>query len=227
MSTGTNGTKKDTIAGNEKILTVAKNKKNTMGFVCFFVMTLFLAILILSELSQIKQESNLDKEHPVFLGNQALMMKVNCDVEKILAMDDEQCSLLCAPPGIYREKNGLCVNMLIFDQTDIVDNCDPTKGVLAYLVGDPQLGRIKSRCLTIDLGIQPNDALEPNRFCTDGTIDINYIKSFPRFEDCNCPNGHVLTLIPSTSTIRSRAVCVPEGQASVYAHNNLIYKNDL
>ena len=133
------------------------------------------------------------------------------------------CEAICKQPGIFVSKNGACVNILAFSQQAVDNSCDPKKGVLAYLLGDPQFGRTKLLCLSIDPGVQPDNLKDPNTICEGGTIDINYIQSFPQLYSCKCPDDQFLATIQNTSVIRQRGVCVNKKQLPIYKLNKLVY----
>lgn len=191
----------------------------------FFVIVIILLILLVVLL---RTASNIDtdKHNIDFPGTQREILKQNCDVETIYSVEDSQCESICKQPGIFTSKNGVCVNILAFSQEAIDNTCDPKKGVLAYLLGDPQFGRTKLLCLSIDQGVQPDNIADPNTLCVGGSIDINYIESFPQLYSCVCPDNQILSLIPNTSTIRQRGVCVDKNYYPVYDANKLIYNKN-
>lgn len=169
--------------------------------------------------------SNIEVEKPNvdFPGTQREMLKQNCDIETIYSVEDSQCNRICSQPGIFISKNGSCVNILAFSQEAVENECDPKKGVLAYLLGDPQFGKTKMLCLSIDQGVQPDNILQQNTLCDGGTININYVDSFPQLYACNCPKDEILTTIPNTRIIRQRGVCVNKALYNIYKLNNLIF----
>lgn len=163
-----------------------------------------------------------------FPGTQRQSLKQNCDIETVYSVEDSQCESICSQPGIFVSKNGACVNIMTFSQDAVENTCDPKSGVLAYLIGDPQFGKTKLLCLSIDQGVQPDNVSDPNTLCSGGgTININYVDSYPQLSSCACPYGTVLALIPNTSTIRQRGICVNKNLQRIYNFNNLLYNNDL
>lgn len=158
-------------------------------------------------------------------GSQSELGKRDCNVELLYAMEDDQCRSVCREPGLFRAKNGACVNVLAFEKREAVKNkCDAARGVLAYLVGNTQFGNTSLLCLSVDLGVQPDDPKSKNTICGyDGKIDIDYLKEFPRVADCKCPDNKVLTVIPSTSNIRMRGLCVNANLARPFSYNQLVY----
>lgn len=188
----------------------------------FIIIVLVLLLLIVFLL---KGVSNVDIEKPIasFPGTQREILKQNCNIETIYAVEDSQCEMICSQPGTFTSKNGACVNILAFSQDAVDNTCDPKKGVLAYLLGDPQFGRAKLLCLSVDIGVQPDNLSDPNTLCDGGTVEINYIDSFPQLAGCKCPAGKILGLIPNTSTIRQRGACISTNLYDVYNLNSLIY----
>lgn len=195
--------------------------KTSQIFIIIVLILLILMIFLLKGLSN----TDIDKPSVNFPGTQRELLKQNCDIETIYSVEDAQCEMICSQPGIFTSKNGACVNILAFSQDSVDNTCDPKKGVLAYLLGDPQFGRSKLLCLSVDLGVQPDNLAEPNTICDGGEVDINYIDSFPQLSECKCPDGEVLGLIPNTSTIRQRGTCISKSLYDVYNLNSLIYKN--
>lgn len=163
-----------------------------------------------------------------YKSNPNQMVKRNCNSETIYAMDDEQCSNICRAPGVFRANNGRCVNVLALDSDHPANNdCDPQRGVLAYLVGDPQLGRTQLMCLSADLGIQPDSPNLPNILCKDGNININYLENLPQLNQCTCAEDKVLAIIPNNKTIRTHGQCVDKSLLPILQYNNIVYNPDI
>lgn len=155
-------------------------------------------------------------------------IKRNCNSETIYAMDDAQCSNICKSPGVFRVNNGRCVNALALDSENPANNdCNPKQGVLAYLVGDPQLGRTQLICLSVDLGIQPDSSNLPNILCKNGDIDINYLETMPQLSQCKCSDDKILAIIPNNKTIRTHGQCVDKSLLPVLQFNNILYNPDV
>jgi len=146
--------------------------------------------------------------------------KRDCDIETVYAMDDTHCTEICYNGAQYASRNGICLNILVLTRSgNVANNCDPKRGLLAYMIGDPLLGRTDFTCLSIDMSIQPDDATLPNRLCGTGTegpgkggiVDgvIDYTSAFPQAENCRCvSNDEIPVLIPDTATIRRHIRCV-------------------
>lgn len=160
------------------------------------------------------------------IASQTIFQKHNCDVETIYSFTDQQCASVCSSIGSYVSKRGICVNVLAFQTEQVKNLCDPKRGVLAYLTGNTQFGTVKLRCLTIDDGIQPSDLTKPNIFCTNGTIDIDYLTKYPQLPNCKCPDGKILSLVANTNAVRSRGVCVDKKFEQFYVENNLLYNSN-
>ncbi|KAI5630611.1 pif-3 [Venturia canescens] len=188
-------------------------------FIITILCLAFGVLLFLQSLSSI----NTKKNNVEFPGSQQEIVKRDCDEEMVYSVDDMQCDKICKGPNLFRVKNGACVNSLAIDIEHPLNVCDPKKGVLAYLLGDPQFGTAKSTCLSIDMGIQPDDGRN-NIMCLNGTIKIDYTKKFPQLEDCHCRSGDKLIIIPSTSTIRAHGICVAKALSNLYEFNELVYK---
>lgn len=156
-----------------------------------------------------------------------LYSKRDCDLETIYSINDFQCNLICKPPNLYVSKNGACVNSLILDQHTPENKCDAKNGVIAHLIGDPQLGTAKFYCLSIDSGIQLTDDNFTNLMCKNGKININYITEFPQLKQCSCPQNKSLIIIPSTNTIRQHGVCVANTLLPIYKTNDLLFTDDM
>lgn len=196
--------------------------KISHGLIIIVIILLIFIVLLLRIVSNIDVEGN----NVDFPGTQREMLKQNCDVETIYTVEDSQCDLICKQPGIFVSKHGVCVNILAFSQEAVDNTCDPKKGVLAYLLGDPQFGKTKLLCLSVDQGVQPDNITEENTICTGGSIDINYVESFPQLNSCKCPNDQFLALIPNTSTIRQRGTCVSNNLYDVYNLNKMVFNKN-
>nr|WOJ45367.1 pif3 [Apis mellifera nudivirus] len=203
----------------------------------FFVFIILFAIWMLLQLLQkIKPENfarRIRSEEVSELlgkGSQSELGKRDCNVETLYAMDDEQCANICRSPGIFQVRHGACVNVLAFESKSslAMNKCDPKRGVLAYLIGNSQFGSTSLLCLSIDLGIQPDNADEAaNRICSGGgKIDINYLLGFPQISNCKCPSGKILTVIESTSTIRPYGQCASRLLKPIFEYNKLLFTSN-
>lgn len=150
--------------------------------------------------------NNIEQSHIVATLN--MENKKNCDQAKIYCFDDDDCNLVCFRNGLFRCNNGVCINRNIINTTAPTNECDISKGVLTFFVGNATLGRYEFYCRSIDLGVAPDNINEKNRMCINGTIEIDYLKQYPDHSQCVCPDNLVKILIPNTSMIRTVAACV-------------------
>lgn len=166
-------------------------------------------------------------------------LRSSCDVETVYSMTDEHCQQVCSSYNVddattgntYVSRHGVCLNtktvQLQNDAEAKANECNPKNGVLAYVIGDTQFGTLKHYCLSIDIGVQPDDGRSTtgNTLCQNGTIDIDYTKSFPQLSNCKCNDDtEFLALIPGTSTTRARGVCINNASKNAYQLGDLIYK---
>lgn len=188
------------------------------------ILLLYLVVSVIHSLPKVTKEEHTN----LFPGSQSTSLKHDCDVEVVYSMNDNQCNRICKQQGQYVSKHGICVNILAFNTQEVTNQCDPEKGVLAYLIGDPQMGRTKLFCLSIDQGVQPDDVTKENTICTGGKMmeKINYIRGFPQLKSCQCERGFVLTVLANTSVVRSRGICVPEKSQKGYEFNKLLFSHD-
>lgn len=192
-------------------------------FVCL-ILVLIIGILI----SVPTNADPIDRTIAYFPGIEKNHTKRNCSLEKIYSMSDEECRNICINPNMYVSNNGLCVNILTFDQKLISSKCDPTKGVLAYLLGDAQLGSTTVKCLSIDDGVQPDDVDKPNQLCANGYMNVDYTESFPQITNCTCyGDDDTKVIVPNTSVVRTKAVCVKNQLLPLFYENNLIYSSKI
>lgn len=174
------------------------------------ILLLIIIIILFVLIKYILKLSNFtnDPQNIIFPGSQSKIPKKDCSIQNVYSTNDMQCNIICQPPNVYISKNGICVNALV-TQSEITQNeCSPEKGVLSYIVGDSQFGKTSILCLSIDTGIQPDNPKGQNKICTNGNIDINYIKSFPEISNCECEPNNFPAIIEATSTIRKHATCV-------------------
>lgn len=171
-------------------------------------MILIIFIFIILKYITSTQNLKLNNENIKLSGNQTKFQKKDCSVQTVYSTNDIQCSLMCLSPNVYISKNGVCVNALVNKSSIIENKCSPEKGVLSYIVGDPQFGKSSILCLSIDIGIQPNDPMKNNIICKDGNIDINYVKSFPNIKNCKCSDDDFPAVIHATSNTRKHVTCL-------------------
>lgn len=189
-------------------------------FICLIALGGLLYIIYLANNRDVFASEALRLPNP----NQTISHKHNCDVETIYSFNDQQCESVCSNIGSYISKNGVCVNVLAYKTTEVRNTCDPKRGVLAYLTGNSQFGSVNLRCLTIDDGIQPSDPTEPNIFCTNGTINIDYLTAYPQFENCKCrTDNDILAMVANTNAVRAHGICVNKKFANFWKTSSLLY----
>lgn len=186
------------------------------------------ALWILSRLTNVRHRDERTIDFLRNSDNQSRALKRDCNTETVYAMADEQCDLVCLGPSIFRAKHGICVNVLVFESRTVENRCSAKDGVLAYLVGNSQFGNTQMICLSEDIGVRPDSLDKPNTLCqgSGSSIDIDYTKRFPSLDDCKCSDGRQLALIPATSTIRARGVCVNSLIARLFDKENLLYQKN-
>jgi len=161
---------------------------------------------------------------PKLLGNHHELTRIDCNTNIVYSFDDDLCLAVCQTDILYRSQNGMCVNANIQEENSITNECNAEQGLLAYLVGDTQFGDIKTQCISTDLGIRSDNPKLPNRMCGNGgTININYLHSFPQISDCQCSSD--VAVIANTETIRAYAVCANSDLSAVLSYNNAIRTN--
>jgi len=190
---------------------------------CVFI---FYILYILYSINLDKQNESLVKLN--FDEETNDLAKKNCNLEMVYSLSDTYCNSICENGSHFYSHNGICKNILNRKDEDMIDNiCHPKQGVLGYLVGDTQLGKANIMCLTVDLGIQPdNPSTGTNQFCLNGTMEpeINYLNKYPELSDCKCPEDHILITIPATRVVRKHGICVNKNLKPIYNYNNSIYE---
>jgi hypothetical protein len=170
-----------------------------------------------------------------------LPTKRDCSAETIYAFDTQQCRLMCRNNAVYVVSDGQCV-----DETTLntggseqepppeqipTDNetCDPQRGLLGFMVGNPQFGTTQIMCLSIDMGIQSDRPSEANQLCRGGelTSPINYLQSLPSLQTCKCPDDQVLAIIHNNQTIRMSGICVPKHLEPFLKTTGILYNPNI
>ncbi len=134
------------------------------------------------------------------LYNQA---RVDCNQQVHYCFEDSECSLACDYSTTYKCMHGICRNEVVRTE-DVLNECDPKMGILAYMTGDTQFGRYQFVCKSEDPGIAVNTTT--NLMCAGGDIDINYTQVFPGIDSCQCPDDSTI-LVPATSVKRRHVQC--------------------
>lgn len=196
----------------------------TLVITIFLILT-FILLLVknLNDLSNIVRNNNAAAIANTFPGSQNSLLKHDCNHNVVYSVEDSQCNMICKPPGTYISRNGVCIDILAFNHSTSENECSPKHGVLAYLIGDPQFGTTNLFCLSIDIGVQPDDIHKANTLCQNGNIDIDYLESFPQLASCKCPDNTFLALISNNNNIRTRGICVDNDNRPFYENSNLVY----
>lgn len=180
-----------------------------MVSVLFLILLSFLFYVLYLIYTVGTNRNSKDGDLVLFYGNQHKNNKVDCNTTFVYSSSDEQCRVLCSGDSLFTSHNGVCVHNILLNDAHVNNNCDPKKGVLAYLTGDTSLGTTGLLCLSIDPGIAPDNPDENNIICGNGTHpDINYLLNFPEIDSCNCGSDLVPIIIPATENIRKRVICV-------------------
>lgn len=193
------------------------------------VYVMLLAVVYeLTNVSEIRPFANKNhltlNPYPIKLGTPTQIMKRDCDTETVYSMLDSQCEHICQGINNFFSHNGTCVRRFINSQNTTTVHCDPRKGTLAIKVGDTQFGVVKTRCMSIDPGIQSDSSVEgQNKLCQGGDIQIDYSKKFPSIHECTCKTGQIKIVIPNTGNIRHRAVCVNIALIDLFEESGLVY----
>lgn len=147
------------------------------------------------------------------LNNITSMRRQPCDIENVYCFEDGDCSAICLNNSNFFCRRGMC-SVFNVESEQVINECDPQRGVLGFLIGDVQLGRFNVICKSIDLGIAPNNIYEENLMCSgiNGQIDIDYNIKFPSVSDCTCPTASLI-VVEGTRTRREYAYCAPEAIA--------------
>lgn len=125
----------------------------------------------------------------------------DCGKNTGYCFDDSDCTRKCINNGIYKCMAGVCTSDVILDQ-QVVNECDPKKGVIALLTGNPSIGTYESVCRSIDPGVANDDGT--NNMCLNGQIDIDYFDKYPQISDCVCD---YMVITDSTREMRPLAIC--------------------
>lgn len=126
--------------------------------------------------------------------------KKECELEKVYCFTDDDCFQKCVATT-FGCIHGICLNNI--NTSNIINDCDPTKGIVGYLVGNTALGTYNYICKSIDPAIAIS--VNENRMCYgDKSYQIDYLKSYPSIYTCNCSNK---IIIGATSEKRRHVEC--------------------
>ncbi|UVX94944.1 PIF-3 [Callinectes sapidus nudivirus] len=131
--------------------------------------------------------------------------KKNCSTVKTYCFTDDDCHQQCVSSSMHCV-HGICRNNL--NAISAKNECDPSKGVIGYLVGNTTLGTYEYICKSVDPAIAIS--VNENRMCYgDSSYKIDYLSVYPSKYSCTCNNQ---ITIPATSQKREHVEC-----NSVYA----------
>lgn len=176
-----------------------------MFVILLIVILICVLLLILYKINPVQIAADLTNYD--ILLQQNSQPKLNCNTQIVYALDDVVCNNVCVDNGSFIAQHGFCVNELAAIEIPSINKCEAKDGVLAYYVGDEALGTANFLCLSVDLGIQPDDISKTNLMCANGTISINYLTRFPQISDCKCNSNNIAVLIKGTSETRDYVVC--------------------
>ena len=171
-------------------------------YVYLIICTVFVfmfTVMILTLLN--KTTKRLNKESvSINTGNMYGSGKKDCNVDKTFCFTKEDCESQCVSTTVDCV-HGTCIENI--NESSAINDCDPEKGVIGYLVGNQALGVYEYICKSVDPGIAIS--VSENRMCYgDSTYQINYLNSFPSQYSCTCTNQVV---IPATSLKRQHVEC--------------------
>ncbi|QBB28688.1 PIF-3 [Homarus gammarus nudivirus] len=128
--------------------------------------------------------------------------KKNCSTLQQYCFEDNDCLHQCVASTMSCV-NGICINNT--NSTEASNECNPSKGVIGYLIGNTAFGTYEYICKTVDPGIAIS--VDENRMCHgDKTYQIDYLAQYPSIYSCEC-EGKVT--VPATSQKREHVECNP------------------
>lgn len=152
-----------------------------------------------------------------------LTKKADCNADNVYCFDNDDCIIKCEYNGFFSCVAGKCVTETIIEK-QVETLCDATKGLLSFLVGDPQRGVYDEICLSVDPGIAKRNGenvlckVETSSDGSDLLSSLDYRSKFPAISECVCPDDTTATFMPGTSTIRPSIACV---NSNLYKFFNL------
>lgn len=168
--------------------------------VCVSVMLCFVVLLCTMWNKQTVQVQS--DRVSINTGNLFGAGRKNCEIDKGYCFSDEDCDQQCSVSSMSCV-HGICLNKIAI--SDATNECDPSKGVIGYLVGNTALGTYQYICKSIDPAIAIS--VDENRMCFgDDTYQIDYLKTFPSIYSCTCSDK---VLVPATAEKREHAECDP------------------
>lgn len=131
--------------------------------------------------------------------------KKDCTSTKVYCTSSAECETKCLAntSKLFKCNEGVC-KVGEFETTQYTGvECDASKGMMMFLVGDTAMGRYERICKSIDPGIAISN--DENLMCKgDESFQVNYIKKYPEMSDCKCKNS---IIIPATRAKRRHLEC--------------------
>lgn len=172
-------------------------------------------IIFLTSLTKIKPMTNSNLQDLInkFNGIDTLESKVDCLTATGYCFVTSDCAgTVCSNQTTFACVNGVCKSQVV-ETENIKNECDPSKGLFGYLVGDVAFGRYTYVCKSLDPGIVNVDGT--NLMCKGGQIEINYVNRLPTKDDCTCPESKII--IPATNEKREHVECVKSSDLWLYS----------
>nr|WOZ57665.1 PIF-3 [Menippe mercenaria nudivirus] len=164
------------------------------GFVilCFVILT---TILLTGDRVTLKNETADIRTKGIFSNS-----KQDCSINKVYCFTDADCNSKCSDNQVSC-MHGACSTDVVV--SGVTNECDPSKGVVGYLVGNTALGTYSYICKSVDPAIAIS--VKENRMCYgDDSYTFDYLQQFPSRYACDCTGK---TLIPATSQKRAHVEC--------------------
>lgn len=178
-------------------------KSITMFIIIFSVILVFAIIFPIMEIKN-KKVIKYDEESDFYSINSHLISETKkyCSNEITYCFEDSDCSIMCDLKNQYICINGICKNNKII--TTVPENkCDPSKGMVGFLIGTPSFGKYDFICKSIDPGIALS--VNTNLMCKgQNNMLIDYISKFPTTNQCLCINK---SIVPATQNKRKHVEC--------------------
>ncbi|UOT91843.1 PIF-3 [Aratus pisonii nudivirus] len=166
--------------------------------ICVVVIFLFLIIIGLM-FNKTSKRLSFDKIN-IKVGNLYGVGRKDCELTKTYCFTDNDCVQQCTASS-FTCAHGICMNNV--NTINATNDCDPSKGVIGYLVGNTALGTYEYICKSVDPAIAVS--VTENRMCFgDKTYQINYLQSYPSIYTCECDDK---VIIPATSQKREHVEC--------------------
>lgn len=167
--------------------------------VCVVLILIFLIIIIYMYTNKTKtyekDKINIKTGHLFGAGRD------DCEKTDIYCFDDSDCNKKCYISGLSC-LHGVCKNKI--DTTEAKNECNPSKGVIGYFIGNTAIGLYEYICKSIDPGIAIS--VNENRMCYNSEgYTIDYLKVFPSVYSCDCGGDGVI--VPATSEKREHIEC--------------------